>query len=203
MELGLGTGWMDAEHEAYGIPFPPMKVRVGQLAGQIELVHRHWTQEPRVQPKPLQKPHPWLLVGGSGLSGTIDPAARFANEYNTVMASPAECVERRERLARACEREGREPIPLSVMTGCAIGADEAEARERVRRRLERAGQQIDPDDYVRERGEKLVLGTVEQAAETLRTFEKAGVARVMLQHLDHTDLDMVALIGRELAPAVA
>src|SRR5215210_7187821 len=146
VELGLGTGWMDAEHDAYGIPFPPMKVRVGMLAGQIETVHRHWTEEPRIQPKPVQQPHPPLLVGGSGLSGTIDPAARFADEYNTVMASPAQCVER---------------------------------------------------------GDKLVLGTVEQAAERLRAFEEAGVERVMLQHLDHTDLEMVALIGRELAPAVA
>ena len=203
VELGMGTGWMDAEHEAYGIPFPPMKIRVGLLAGQIETVHRHWTEEPRIQPKPVQQPHPPLLVGGSGLSGTIEPAARFADEYNTVMASPAECAERREKLARACERHGREPIPLSLMTGCAIGTDESEARDRVRRRLDRSSQQIDPDAYVRDRGDRLVVGTVEQAAERLREFEQAGVERVMLQHLDHTDLDMVALIGRELAPAVA
>ena len=203
VELGLGTGWMDAEHEAYGIPFPPMKVRLGLLAGQLESIHRHWTAEPRIQPKPLQQPHPPLLVGGSGLSGTIEPAARFADEYNTVMASPAECAERRGKLARACERQGRDPIPLSLMTGCAIGADASEARDRVRRRLERSSQQIDPDAYIRDRGDRLIVGTIEQAAERLREFERAGIERVMLQHLDHTDLDMVALIGRELVPAVA
>ena len=175
--LGMGTGWMDAEHEAFGFPFPPMSERVQLLAEQIEAVRRYWGDGPR----------PHLIVGGSGLSGTVAPAATWADEYNTVMATPAECVERREKLARACEREGREPIPLSLMTACAIGSDEAEARERIRRRLERAA----------------ILGTIDEAADRLRAYEQAGVERVMLQHLDHTDLEMVELIGRELKPAVA
>ena len=191
--LGMGTGWMDAEHEAFGFPFPPMSERVQLLAEQIEAVRRYWGDGPR----------PHLIVGGSGLSGTVGPAATWADEYNTVMATPAECVERREKLARACEREGREPIPLSLMTACAIGSDEAEARERIRRRLERAGQSLDPDEYKASRGEAAILGTIDEAAERLRAYEQAGVERVMLQHLDHTDLEMVELIGRELAPAVA
>jgi len=89
------------------------------------------------------------------------------------------------------------------MTGCAIGKDEAEARARIQRRLERAGQDVDPDAYKAQRGNAAILGTVEEAAERLRAYERAGVERVMLQHLDHHDLEMVELIGRELAPAVA
>jgi len=193
VSLGMGTGWMEAEHQAFGFPFPPMQERLQLFREQLEAVRGFWGDRPR----------PRLIVGGSGLSGTIDPAARFADEYNTVAATPEECAERREKLARACEREGREPIPLSLMTGCAIGRDEAEARERIRRRLERAGQEIDPDAYKAERGGAAILGTLDEAAERLRAYERAGVERVMLQHLDHTDLDMVELIGRELAPAVA
>src|SRR3990170_2171358 len=102
---------------------------------------------------------PHLLVGGSGRSGTLDPAARFADEYNTVMATPEECAERREKLTRACELEGREPIPLSLMTACAIGRDEGEARDRICRRLERAGQQIEPGEYKASRGSAAILGT--------------------------------------------
>jgi alkanesulfonate monooxygenase SsuD/methylene tetrahydromethanopterin reductase-like flavin-dependent oxidoreductase (luciferase family) len=191
--LGMGTGWMEAEHEAFEFPFPPMSERVRLLAEQIEAVRRYWGDGPR----------PQLIVGGSGLSGTVGPAAKWADEYNTVMATPAECVERREKLARACEREGREPIPLSLMTACAIGRDEAEARERIRRRLERGGQNLDPDEYKASRGEAAILGTVDEAATRLRAYEQAGVERVMLQHLDHTDLEMVELIGRELVPAAA
>lgn len=193
VSLGMGTGWMEAEHEAFGFPFPEMKTRVRWLAEQIEAVRSFWGD----------RPHARLIVGGSGRSGTVRPAARFADEYNTVMVTPEECVERREQVARACADEGRPPIPFSLMTACAIGRDADEARERIRRRLERAGQQVDPDEYKANRSGVAVLGTVEQAAEHLRAYGAAGVERVMLQHLDHQDLDMVALIGRELTPAVA
>ena len=118
------------------------------------------------------------------------------------MATPEECAERREKLARACEREGREPIPLSLMraarsdaTRRGAGADPAPAR--ARRPADRPG---------RVQGttrQAAILGTLEEAAEQLRAYERAGVERVMLQHLDHSDLEMVELIGRELAPAVA
>jgi alkanesulfonate monooxygenase SsuD/methylene tetrahydromethanopterin reductase-like flavin-dependent oxidoreductase (luciferase family) len=191
--LGMGTGWMEAEHERFGFPFPELKTRLRWLEEQIEAVQRFWGDGPR----------PRLILGGSGLSGTVEPAARWADEYNTIFVSPEECARRREKLARACERHGREPIPLSLMTACAIGRDEAEARDRIRRRLERAGQAIDPEEWRAARGEAAVVGTLEEAAAQLRRFEQAGVERVMLQHLDHQDLDMVELIGRELAPLVA
>jgi alkanesulfonate monooxygenase SsuD/methylene tetrahydromethanopterin reductase-like flavin-dependent oxidoreductase (luciferase family) len=193
VSLGMGTGWMEAEHEAFGFPFPEMKTRLQWLEEQIQAVRRFWGD----------RPHPRLIVGGSGRSGTIGPAARWADEYNTVMATPEECAERRERLAQACEREGRAPIPLSLMTACAIGRTPAEAKERIHRRLERAGQQADPDEYLQQRRDVAILGTLDEAAERLRAYERAGVERVMLQHLDHRDIEMIALIGRELAPAVA
>jgi alkanesulfonate monooxygenase SsuD/methylene tetrahydromethanopterin reductase-like flavin-dependent oxidoreductase (luciferase family) len=193
VSLGMGTGWMEAEHEAFGFPFPEMKTRLQWLEEQIQAVRRFWGD----------RPHPRLIVGGSGRSGTIGPAAKWADEYNTVMATPEECAERRQRLAQACEREGRAPIPLSLMTACAIGRTPAEAKERIHRRLERAGQQADPDEYRQQRRDVAILGTLDEAAERLRAYERAGVERVMLQHLDHRDVEMIALIGRELAPAVA
>ncbi|MGZ8782086.1 MAG: LLM class flavin-dependent oxidoreductase [Gaiellaceae bacterium] len=193
ISLGMGTGWMEAEHEAFGFPFPELKTRLRWLEEQIEAVRGFWGDG--------APPH--LIVGGSGLSGTLKPAAKWADEYNTVMATPQECAARREKLAVACRREGREPIPFSLMTACAIGRTPDEARERIRRRLDRAGQSIDPDEYRATRGEAAILGTLEEAAEQLRAYERAGVSRVMLQHLDHSDLDMVELVGRELAPAVA
>src|ERR687898_703757 len=141
VSLGMGTGWMEAEHALFGFPFPELKARLRLLEEQLQDVRRFWGD----------KPHLHLIVGGSGRSGTIRPAAKWADEYNTVMATPEECAERRERLAQACEGEGRAPIPLSLMTACAIGRTPDEARDRIRRRLERAGQQVDPDEYKRQR----------------------------------------------------
>jgi alkanesulfonate monooxygenase SsuD/methylene tetrahydromethanopterin reductase-like flavin-dependent oxidoreductase (luciferase family) len=193
VSLGMGTGWMEAEHEAFGFPFPELKIRLGWLEEQIEAVRGFWGD----------RPHPHLIVGGSARSGTLRPAATWADEYNTIFATPEECAQRRQRLVEACEREGRAPIPLSLMTACAIGRTTDEARERIRRRIDRAGQQVDPDEYREQRGAASILGTLDEAAEQLRAYEQAGVERVMLQHLDHRDLELVSLVGQELAPAVA
>jgi alkanesulfonate monooxygenase SsuD/methylene tetrahydromethanopterin reductase-like flavin-dependent oxidoreductase (luciferase family) len=193
VSLGMGTGWMEAEHALFGFPFPELKARLRLLEEQLQDVRRFWGD----------KPHLHLIVGGSGRSGTVRPAAKWADEYNTIFATPEECAERRERLLEACALEGRPPIPLSLMTVCVLGRTSDEVRERIRRRVERSGQTTDPDEYKAARASAGVIGTLEEAAQQLRAYERAGVGRVMLQHLDHRDLEMVALIGQELAPMVA
>ena len=110
IELGLGAGWMEREHRAYGFPFPETSARVEMLAEQVEIVHRLWTDErldfhgrhytledAPAQPKPVQQPRPPLLVGGSGGRGTFEPALKFADEYNTPFVSPDEAVVIREK----------------------------------------------------------------------------------------------------------
>ena len=216
VELGMGAGWLEDEHRAYGLEFPSLRTRLERFAEQVEIVHRLLTEERttfagrhyRLEdceclPKPLQRPRPPLIVGGSARRGTLEPAVRFADEYNTIFASVAEVRERRRKLDDACERAGRDPstIRFSLMTGFAVGADRAEARERMRRRLARARSDEDPDEAL-ERKRDWIIGTMDEAVEKLRAYENAGLDGVMLQHLDHTDLDAVALIGRELAPAV-
>jgi F420-dependent oxidoreductase-like protein len=143
VELGLGAGWMESEHRAYGFPFPELSERLELLAEQAEIVHRLLADGPvdfdgahyrlegaRGLPKPVQRPRPPLIFGGSARSGTLRPAVRFADEYNTYGVGVAECRRRRARVREACERVGREPdsLPFSLMTGCVVGADEAEVR---------------------------------------------------------------------------
>jgi F420-dependent oxidoreductase-like protein len=214
-ELGLGAGWMDLEHEAFGFPFPPMRERVAMLGEQIEIVHRLWTEEhvtfdgehytlrdcPAL-PKPVQDPHPRLLVGGRAKSGTAIAAARWADEYNTLAANVDECRERRRALDEACEQTGRDPktLAMSIMSGFVIGDDRAQLVENTRRILERWGSDLSPEEGLARYEQRGLAGTPDQLVDGLKRFEEAGVERVMLQHIVHDDLETVALIGREVAP---
>jgi alkanesulfonate monooxygenase SsuD/methylene tetrahydromethanopterin reductase-like flavin-dependent oxidoreductase (luciferase family) len=206
VEVGMGAGWMEAEHRAYGFPFPEVKERLRLLAEQLETVRSQWGDGAAL-PKPVQKPHPPLIVGGAAGRGTTAPAARFADEYNTLLADPEECARRRRRLDAACERVGRDPATMrfSLMTGCLVASDERELRERARRLLVRRGEENgDADALVARYRERGVAGTPDEVVERVRELEEAGrVERVMLQHLLHDDLEMVALIAREVVPRLA
>jgi F420-dependent oxidoreductase-like protein len=212
-EVGLGAGWHEGEHQAYGFPFPPTRVRMDILAEQLQVVLGSWGDEPftfegehytlralDARPKPVQRPHPPLIIGGTAGARSAELAARFASEYNTPFPTVEEVRVRRARIAEACERAAREPMPFSVMTGFVVGADQQELRDRARRVAERiAG---DPEALLAAPPPAWVFGTVDQAIERLHELRDAGVSRVMCQHLLHDDLEVVALIGRELAPAV-
>jgi F420-dependent oxidoreductase-like protein len=213
VELGLGAGWNVAEHEAYGFPFPELGERMELLEEQLEIVHRQWTEEEfsfdgrhyrlercRAEPKPLQRPHPPLIMGGAAGPRAARLAARWADEYNTTFATVDQCRERRARIAEACERAGRKPIPFSLMIPCVVGRGPGEVLERARRRLAAAGREDDPAGLLAR--EDHVVGTVEEVVARLRDYERAGVERVFLQHLDHADLEMVALLATEVVPSL-
>jgi F420-dependent oxidoreductase-like protein len=205
VELGMGAGWFEAEHRAYGFQFYDTRTRLELFAEQIEIVHRSWKPGPfsfkgkhyeidelDALPKPVQQPHPTLIVGGRGGRGTIEPAAKWADEYNTFSASVDDISERRRRFAEAWEREGRDPAELrfSAMVTLVMGTDEAQVREFS------AG--LPPD--LRDNG---VIGTPDQVVDRLLELQDAGLDRVMLQHLRHDDLETIELVGREVIPRVS
>ena len=178
------------EHHARDARRAHLEQLLDRLSEQMEIVHRSWTEGPfdfegrfyrlqnaDPQPKPGRKPN--LIAGGGARPRGAALAARWADEYNTVYATLEQCRERRERIAAACAEQGREPIPFSLMTGFAVNRDPADH---------------DP---------AWMVGSLDKMAEQLRELEQAGVERIMLQHLQHHDLEAVELIGRELIPAVS
>ena len=153
VEVGLGAGWNEREHHAYGFDFPVLRVRVEVFAEQLELVHRQWTEDEvdfsgrhyrveklRALPRPVQSPRPRLIVGGSARPATVQAAVRYADEYNTIYVPVDEVARRRGVLDESCARHGRDPttLALSLMTGCIVGRDEGEVLQRTRAVMERS-----------------------------------------------------------------
>jgi alkanesulfonate monooxygenase SsuD/methylene tetrahydromethanopterin reductase-like flavin-dependent oxidoreductase (luciferase family) len=216
VELGLGAGWMDAEHAAFGFPFADMRTRMAVLAEQFEIVRglcsegtfaftgEHYRlQGVDALPKPVQQRLP-IIAGGSAGPRSAALAARFADEYNTVFASVDEARDRRAVVAAAWRDAGRDPDSLrfSIMTGCLIGRDEAELLERAGRLAERSGSGRSAREELDALPDGWIAGTVDAAAEQLRARAAIGVDRMMLQLLLHDDLEQLELIGGELARAV-
>ena len=185
VELGIGAGWYESEHTAYGFPFLTSGRRLDELDRQLEEIERQWTTADDVWPKAVQQPRPWVIVGGRAKPRTVRAAIRFADEYNTTFASVDDARERRQILDEAAREAGRRPLTFSVMTGCVVGRDDAEVKERLDAwRAVVRGEDAPP-----------IYGTVEQVVATLRDYEAAGVERVMLQHMAHEDVEMVAVLG--------
>ncbi|HEY3010086.1 MAG TPA: LLM class F420-dependent oxidoreductase [Micromonosporaceae bacterium] len=212
VDLGLGTGWFEAEHRAYGIPFPPLRQRFERLGEQLEIITGLWTTplgstfsyhgtwydvegSPGL-PKPVQMPHPPVIVGGKGLTRTPMLAAQFADEINVSFGSVADAEQVYAAAARASEKvdrdgAGRAPLVRSAALTVVCGRTDAD----VRRRADAIGR--DPAG-LRARGG--VAGTPSEVAEQLRAYAEHGASRFFLQVLDLSDLDHLDLIAAEVAP---
>jgi alkanesulfonate monooxygenase SsuD/methylene tetrahydromethanopterin reductase-like flavin-dependent oxidoreductase (luciferase family) len=209
IELGMGTGWLQTEHETYGFPFPPMAERFELLEEQTEIVRRQWEEDGldfagahyrlsgNALPKPLSPPN--LIIGGRARPRSLRLAARWADEYNLVMMTAEECAQAVPAIRRAWEEAGRPDPVISLMTSCIVGSDEVDLLERAHAvAAVRGDDATDPEAYLRAERPNSLVGTVAEVREKLAKLEDAGVERVMLQYLPHRDLDGVDLIA-ELA----
>jgi F420-dependent oxidoreductase-like protein len=217
VELGMGTGWFEPEHRAFGFPFPEVGDRFDQLEEQVEIVHRLWDRDEdavtfegkhyRLEaaaglPQPAQHPHPPLILGGSAGPRAASLAARWADEYNVTFSTPEEVAAADARLIAAWEAAGRDPatVRLSMMTMFLIGEDRDDLRRRAERLMDRRGESGDPDAFLANAREGTIVGTPEEVLDLLGRYAAAGLDRVMLQHLVHEDLETLALVGSTLIP---
>jgi alkanesulfonate monooxygenase SsuD/methylene tetrahydromethanopterin reductase-like flavin-dependent oxidoreductase (luciferase family) len=210
IELGMGTGWLEAEHDAYGFLFPPLGERFELLEEQIEIVRRQWEEGAldfqgehyeirggKAVPKPLSAPN--LIVGGRAKPRSLRLASRWADEYNLVMMTAEDCAEATPLIRQAWEEADRPEPVISLMTSCIIGSDEVDLLERAHAVAEvRGDDATDPEAYLEAERPNSLVGTVAQIREQLAALEQLGVERVMLQYLTHRDLDGVGYIA-ELA----
>jgi F420-dependent oxidoreductase-like protein len=217
VEVGMGAGWYEREHLACGFPFLDARMRFDLFEEQVEVVVRSWTDEgfdhagaayaltgQTALPRPLQQPHPPLVLGGTVKRRFAALAAHRATEVNTLGAPNEELAARKERLDRACADAGRDPATLgfSVMTACFLGETRGDVLDRVGQFLALQGGATDAEALVAERRDRWLIGTVDEVAARIEELRRLGVTRVFLQHLNHSDDHMVTLIGDRLLEAV-
>jgi len=206
VELGLGTGWFDGEHEAYGIPFPPLGDRFGMFEEQLAIVTGLWTtpagekfsysgthytvKDSPGLPKPVQQPKPPIIIGGGGQKRTPRLAAAYADEYNAAFDGVAGTKASFDRVRAAVEKAGREPSSMVYSTAQVVccGRDEAE----IARRAAAIGREV---GELREHG---LAGTPAEIVAKIKEFEEIGTERVYLQVLDLTDLAHLEVLAEDV-----
>jgi F420-dependent oxidoreductase-like protein len=211
IELGIGTGWFEREHLAYGIPFPPLGERFDRLTEQLEIIDGLWTTpagdrysfagrhytvvDAPALPKPVQRPRPPLIIGGKGPRRTPALAARFADEFNVPFGRLADAPARFAAVREECARIGRGDVPaFSAAVTLCCGRDDAE----VRRRAAAIGQSV---DALRSAG--AAVGTPDEIVDFLGRYGAAGATRMFLQTLDLHDADHIELVAAAVAPQLS
>lgn len=211
VEFGLGAGWFEAEHTAYGIPFPAdAKERFDRFEEQLAIITGLWatpegetftfhgkhytlTESPAL-PKPAQSPRPPVLIGGRGRRRTPQLAAKYADEYNIPFCVVEETQAAFDRVRAEVEKAGREiPMIYSAAQVVCVGRNDAE----VARRAAAIGREV---DELKVNG---LAGTPDEVVEKIGRFAEIGAERIYLQVLDLSDLDHLELIADRVAPQVA
>jgi F420-dependent oxidoreductase-like protein len=210
VELGLGTGWFDAEHAAYGIPFPPLGIRFSMLEEQLAIITGLWTTpvgqkfsysgqhysvtDSPALPKPAQQPKPPVIIGGGGQKRTPRLAAAYADEYNAAFDAVTGTQAAFDRVRAAVEAAGRPASSMIYSTAQVVccGRDEAE----LKRRAEAIGRE--PDELRREG----LAGSPAEVVDKIGQFAAVGAKRMYLQILDLNDIEHLELIAAEVLPAV-
>jgi F420-dependent oxidoreductase-like protein len=205
-ELGIGAGWFEHEHSAYGFDFPAAGRRVDLVEEQLQVITGLWSQDPfshsgkayqlrdcHFTPKPLQKPRPTILVGGRSTAERLPKlAARYADEYVCSMPSIDQVHATRERLDRACEANSRDPatLRLSAFLAICVGSTEREVQQHLD-----AYQATNPQ-YVRmlDSRENWISGTPAQAQAQLEALAAAGIDRALISVNCDQHLQMLPLL---------
>ena len=214
VEVGMGAGWNEQEHGELGLPFPTLGDRYEMLEEAVAIVHGLWTEPDgwrfegkhwqvagsRFQAKPARdgRRHPPLIRGGDGGPRQARLAAQFADEFNLSSATPDLAREAFGRMRDACVAIGRDPasLHLSSMTGVLIAESQSELRDRIREQLAFTGASGDAEEWLSDRRDRWILGTLDEASSRVQALAEAGTERIMLQDFLPRDLAMVGLMGR-------
>ncbi len=226
IEVGVGAGWNEVEHQQLGLAFPPIKERADLMEDELAILHGLWGEPDGwshagisglrlegalFRPRPVDVPgrprttvggaRPRIIVGGSGSPRSYRLAARYADEFNLSSSSPAQAAEIGLKLDAACQAIGRDPATLtrSTMAGVLVGRTRAEVEAREAALLAAFGEDMETGEaWLEERRTRWVHGTPDEARAQIKRFAEAGMQRIMLQDFLPWDMDMIDVMGEEL-----
>lgn len=218
--MGVGAGWNEAEHQAYGIPFPPVKERFDRLDEAIQVMKALWGPGPATFdgkhyrlagadciPKPASG-RPPLLIGGSGEKRTLKLVAQYADEWNAVNASPEVYAQKVAVLERHCEAVGRDPksIRRSMMTFAVIGPDAASLDRATERMMGMWGapagtSTADYRETLKKRG--MIVGGKAEVVEACGRYAELGMHEIQFQHFNFEDDTVPEFLAGDVAPEAA
>jgi alkanesulfonate monooxygenase len=218
VSAGMGAGWFAKEHAAYGLPFPGPGARLDRLEDALEICTRLWSdgvghsyegrqfsiKDGPGYPKPIQRPHPPIIMGGGGPKRTPMLAARFADEFNT-FGGLNTFNTRKQRVLDACKEIGRDPATLKLSwAGCTVvGTDLDDVRRRAQIRLDFNNEKVDVDEWIANmQKDGWFIGTVDQVAEQVKALQAAGCQHFYFQLVPVNQGDMLEIIAKDLAPKV-
>ncbi|MEW6301055.1 MAG: LLM class F420-dependent oxidoreductase [Thermodesulfobacteriota bacterium] len=211
--LGVGAGWFAREHEAYGIPFPPLKRRAAELAEALQVITKLWAADPTVSfkgeyytlaeapfmPKPVQKPHPPIMIGGIGEKLVLPLVARYAQMWNIPNVPPDQIAEKNKVLERYCQeiRRNCAEIERSYLTPLYLKTDPAEVQALLERIAEL--RKVSVEEVRR----SVLAGDPAAIRRQLQTYIDAGVTHfiINLRRPGLYDREGVRLFAKEVMPA--
>ena len=208
VEVGLGAGWYEEEHRAYGLAFPSAKARYDLLEDQLRILRgaletpagtvfefAGHTCSVRLDPgprQPAQRPHPPIIMGGGGGPRSSSLAASYADEFNAPFVGSDQAEKAYDAVRRACESQGRDPATLIWSTANVVCCGRSEAD--LARRARAIGREL-PE--LRENG---FAGSPAEVLDKIGAYAAKGAQRIYLQVLDLADLDHIRLIAEEVMP---
>ncbi len=208
VDFGLGAGWFEDEHTAYGIPFPPLGERFDKLEEALAVITGLWETpvgqkfsydgkhyqivDSPALPKPAQSPRPPILIGGGGKKRTPALAAKYADEFNIPFASVEDTATQFDRVRAAAAAAGRDPQSLAYSTALVLCCGRTE--DEIARRAAVIGREV---SELRENG---AAGSPAELVDKIGRYREIGASRVYVQTFDLSDLDHLELVASEVVP---
>jgi F420-dependent oxidoreductase-like protein len=216
LEFAIGAGWHEAEYMAYGYEFPDAQTRIRQLEEGVKIIRLMWTEEhpsfegeyfsirdANCEPRPLQKPHPPITIGGGGEKFTLKVVAKYADRCNLI-GSVETCERKLNALKAHCSMVGRDydEIEKSLFSYIHVGGNETDLRKDMKRIYDMSRLSQPFEDWYRNGRQRMIVGNTEECIERIREFERIGFTFFMLRFYEMPSVERIRQVYDQIVQCI-